>query len=103
MKSYRVTKDNPMFKEGLIFDEATYTEEIRASTEIGKWYIPNSAIKDYIKKGWLEEVEEKEFTKSVMKNKMIDFLEWYIHESKTHYVNLEKYFAEYQKANNEKS
>jgi hypothetical protein len=70
MKKYKTTDKHPFYKEGIIIEEK-YSDEIWIH-DIGEIAPYDYNIAYALEKGWIEEIQEPEFTK----NDMIDILEY---------------------------
>ena len=76
---YITTKTHPTFKEGLkvkmsyALDANIYTVQVDSINPIDTIYLCEELLNNSISKGYIKEVEEKEYTKS----DMIDFAKYY--------------------------
>ena len=68
MKKYRVTKEHGFLKEGILYfmgnDKLSYTEKDADFTYILDYNITFKS--KWLNSGWVEEIQEPEFTKSDM-------------------------------------
>ena len=66
MKTYKATKENPIFKAGHKFEVYMH----QGPTFMPGHAIDTAVLEEWIKKGYIKEVQKKEFTE----DDMIDFL-----------------------------
>ena len=70
MKKYRVTEKHKLLKDNIILEHGIITGTYFSSVWAHEF--SNDEIKDWIENGWVEEIQEKEFTK----DDMIKFANW---------------------------
>ena len=68
MKRYKTTKKHPVYKENLIV-EVNDKDEVYIKTD-GGTNLEASYIDDALENGWIEEIQEPEFTKDDLHNLM---------------------------------
>ena len=83
MKNYVTTKENPIFKEGIKFKSESHSYiSIRFSRNQD---VKELEISTLLEKGYIKEVEDKQFTKS----DMIYFARYYVNQAEVNLSGIE--------------